>query len=415
VKGAGGISSNVGVFCGGKRKMALTDIRVRTAKAKASAYRLSDGQGLYLLVSPRGGKLWRWKYRFHGKEKLMSFGSYPAISIADARKARDDGRKVLTAGIDPMAEKKAKRIKCTAPAVVNPFKDVALQWFEKWKADKDEAYVGYTERRLNDDILSRIGDRPIDDVQAPEIVSMVCAIEARGASDVARRALQTTNQVFRFGIAHGLTRQNPASMFQPGDVLKKVRTENFSRLDKSEFPSLLRKIEGYSGSPVTRLSLKLMALVFLRTSEMIQGEWSEIKFSEARWEIPSERMKGGRRPHIVPLSKQAIAVLKELRNFRKNDRWLFPGERDNDCMSNNTILKALERMGFKGKMTGHGFRGVASTLLHEQGYPHEHIELQLAHTPEDDVSAAYNYAKYLEQRGKMMQDWADFLDQLREI
>jgi integrase len=193
-----------------------------------------------------------------------------------------------------------------------------------------------------------------------------------------------------------------------------VRTENFSRLDKSEFPSLLKKIEGYTGSPATRLSLKLMALVFLRTSELIEGEWSEIKFNEARWDIPKERMKGGRRPHIVPLSRQAITVLKELRNFGKNDRWLVPGERDNECMSNNTILKALERMGFKGKMTGHGFRGVASTFLHEQGYPHEHFELQLAHAPEDDVSAAYNYAKYLEQRGKMMQDWADFLDEMRE-
>jgi integrase len=298
--------------------------------------------------------------------------------------------------------------------VVNPFRNVALQWFEKWKADKDRVYVGYTARRLNDDILSRIGDRPIDEIQAPEIVTMVCAIEARGASDVARRALQTASQIFRFGIAHGVARQNPASMFQPGDVLKKVRAENFARLGTPEMPSLLRKIEGYTGSPLTRLSLKLIALVFLRTSELIEGEWSEINFNEARWDIPKERMKGGRNPHIVPLSRQAIAVLKELRNFRKNDRWLFPGERDNECMSNNTILKALERMGFKGKMTGHGFRGVASTNLHEQGYPHEHIELQLAHAPEDDVSAAYNYAKYLEQRRKMMQHWADYLNELRE-
>jgi integrase len=392
--------------------MALTDTRVRSAKAKASAYRLADGHGLYLLVSPSGGKLWRWKYRFQGKEKLMAFGSYPVISIADARQAHDRGRKMLAAGKDPMAEKKAKRVRSSALDVVNPFRDVALQWFEKWKADKDEAYVGNTERRLNDDILSRLGERPIDEIQAPEIVAMICAIEARGASDVARRALQTTSQIFRFGIAHGLARQNAASMFQPGDVLKKARTKNFSRLDSSEMPSLLRKIEGYSGSPLTRLSLKLMALVFLRTSELIEGEWSEINFKEARWDIPKERMKGGRRPHIVPLSEQAIQVLKELRNFRKNDRWLFPGERENKCMSNNTILKALERMGFKGKMTGHGFRSVASTLLHEQGYSHEHIELQLAHAPEDDVSAAYNHAKYLEQRRKMMQDWADFLDQL---
>jgi integrase len=243
---------------------------------------------------------------------------------------------------------------------------------------------------------------------------MILAIESRGAEDVARRALQITNSIFRFGIARGTNHQNPAGAFKPKDVLKSIKTVNFARIERSELPALLHAIEYYDGSPLTRLALKLMCLVFLRTSEMIAGEWNEINWAEARWDLPKEKMKGGTRPHVVPLSRQAISVLEELRNYGKDDRWLFPGDRDRKKhMSNNTILKALERMGFKGKMTGHGFRGVASTLLHEQGYEHEHIELQLHHCPEDDVSAAYNYAKYIEPRKKMMQDWADFLEKTR--
>ena len=398
--------------------MILTDTKLRNAKATQEPYRLTDGHGLYVLVNPKGAKLWRWKYRFQGKEKLMSFGSYPEISIADARASHAEGRKALAGGRDPMAEKKARkaaeRARSAAPIVVNPFREIALQWFAQWKAGKAERHALYTERRLDADILSKIGDRPIDEIRPPEIVDMILAIESRGAEDVARRALQTTNSIFRFGIARGTNQQNPAGAFKPKDVLKSVKTVNFARIERTELPTLLHAIEYYDGSPLTRLALKLMGLVFLRTSEMIAGEWSEINWANARWDLPKEKMKGGKRPHVVPLSWQAMKVLEELRNYGKSERWLFPGDRDSKKhMSNNTILKALERMGFKGRMTGHGFRGVASTLLHEQGYEHEHIELQLHHGPEDDVSAAYNYAKYLEPRKRMMQDWADFLEVTR--
>ncbi len=414
----GGIFAQCGGILGAEgNPVALTDLRVRNAKPKVKAYKLTDQRGLYLLVTPTGGKHWRCKYRFGGSEKLLALGSYPLITLSAAREAHTEARRKLAEGIDPSAEKRKEKEQAqdkAEPRVLDPFKDVAWQWFEKWKAGKDEKYVANTETRLEEGVLSKIGDRPIDEIQAPEIVQMICAIEARGAHDVARRAHQTTSQIFRFGIAHGLCKQNPAAMFQPGDVLKRVAPENFSRVDASELPVLLQKIEYYDGSPVTRLALKLMALTFLRTSELIKGEWSEVNLKEARWDLPKEKMKGGKRPHIVPLSPQSIAVLEELWVYRKNDRWMFAGERLNRWMSNNTLLKALERMGYKGKMTGHGFRGVASTLLHENGFEHEHIELQLAHVPENDVSAAYNYAKYLEPRRKMMKWWADYLDELLE-
>jgi integrase len=390
--------------------MALTELKIRNAKAKDQPYRLADGGGLYLYVSPAGGKLWRWKYRFEGKEKLMSFGAYPEVSLLAARTAHQEHRTKLAAGTDPMAERKAQKT-LQVREVETSFEYVAKAWFAKWKKGKCERHASYTERRMEADILPRLGQRPIAEIQPPDIVAMVLAIEERGATDVARRALQTTNQIFRYGLALGVVRQNPAAAFRAGDVLPQKPAENFPRLDEAELPGLLRKIESYGGSPFTRLAMKMMALVFVRTSELICAEWKEFDMKEARWDIPKERMKGGKPSHIVPLARQTVAVLNELWNYRKNDRWVFPGDRDDKKhMSNNTILGALKRMGFKGEMTGHGFRGIASTILHEQEYNHEHIEIQLHHGPDNDVSAAYNHAKYLEPRKKLMQDWADYLD-----
>jgi integrase len=319
--------------------MALTDLKIKGAKAKGKDYKLADGHGVYVLVTASGTKLWRWKYRFGGKEKLMALGAYPEVTLAAARDRFAQVRTILDAGVDPMADRKKSKEKAEGT-----FRAVALAWLEKWRADKDERYVVNAERRLTDDVLSRIGDRPIDEIQAAELVRMVCGIEERGASDVARRALQMTSQIFRYGIAHGLCSQNPGAMFSPSDVLKKVKTENFARVDRSELPDLMRKIEYYDGPPVTRLAMKLMALVFLRTSELIGGQWAEVDWKEARWNIPKDRMKGGKRSHIVPLSRQTIGILQELWQYRKNDIWMFPGDRANECMSNNTILKALERM-----------------------------------------------------------------------
>jgi integrase len=392
--------------------MKLTDTKIKNAKATGKEYRLADGHGLCLHVTEAGARLWRWRYRFEGREKVMSFGAYPIISLSAAREAHDRGRRTLANGVDPMAEKKAVAEAHNPSKIVNPFREVEALWFEKWKVNKDERYVANTERRIETDILPRIGDRPINDIRPPEIVDLILAIEERGAADVARRALQQIDQIFRYGMTKGHNTHNPAGAFKPKDILKQMRRENFKRVSASELPVLLRKIHFYAGSPITRLALKLIAYVFLRTSELIEGRWRELNLKEARWDIPKERMKGGRRPHIVPLSRQAIAIFQELWNYRKNAIWMFPGERTNDFMSNNTILGALDRMGYKGKMTGHGFRGVASTILHEKGYESEHIEIQLAHGPQDEVEGAYNWAKYLEQRRLMMQDWADYLDQV---
>jgi integrase len=400
--------------------MKLTDTKVRNAKAQEREYKLTDGHGLHLLVKPSGTKLWRWRYEFMGKEKQMSFGAYPETTLTAARGAHEDARKVLAGGFDPMAVKKdlARGVVRTEAAKVqaitlHPFRDLALDWFAWWKVGKNARYIVSMENRMAADILPAIGDCEIADITPAQVAALVLAVEARGASDVARRALQATDQIFRWGITRGRTIHNPARAFRPRDILKSVEQQNFARVDVRDLPALLKAIHYYDGSPVTKLAMQLMALVFLRTSEMIEGEWSEVNWKEARWDLPKGKMKGGRRPHIVPLSRQAIAVLHDLWNYRQGDgKWMFPGERANKFMSNNTILKALERMGYKGKMTGHGFRGVASTFLHENGYESDYIELQLAHGPEDSVKSAYNHAKYLEPRRKLMQDWADELEKL---
>jgi integrase len=267
-------------------------------------------------------------------------------------------------------------------------------------------------RRLEADIYPAIGKRPIADIQAPELVTMLKAIEARGAMDIAKRAHETTGQIFRHAIAHGKATRNPAADFKPSDFLKSHKKENYARVDATELPHLMRKIEAYQGTPTTRLAIKLMALTFVRTGELIGAHWAEFNLEAARWDIPASRMKM-KTPHVVPLSPQAIEVLRTLHTVTGGRELLFPGERDHaKPMSNNTILKALERMGYKGQMTGHGFRGIASTVLHEHGHDHAHIELQLAHMERNAVSAAYNHALYLPQRAKMMAWWGNYLDGL---
>jgi integrase len=382
----------------------LTDTEIRKAKPKQKPYRIPDAGGLFLFITPAGGKLWRWKYRFDGKQKLMALGVYPDVSLAEARIRHAEQRTVLASGLDPMTQRKASKAEGTT------FTTVASEWLEHWRTGKSPRHAGYVERRLQADILPAIGERPVAEIKAPELVAVARGIQDRGACDIAKRALETINQVFRYAVARGLAKRNPAGDFKPGDVLHSVRKVNYARIDAKELPALLRAIEVYRGTPVTRLAMKLMALTFVRTSELIGSRWEEIDWDANRWNIPAERMKM-RTPHIVPLSRQAIETLEMLRTLTGDGLLLFPGDRNPRVpMSNNCILKALERMGYKGAMTGHGFRGLASTILHEQGYNHEHIELQLAHAPRNAVSAAYNHAQYLEPRARMMQEWADFLE-----
>jgi integrase len=389
--------------------MALTDIVIRKAKPQREPYKLGDGGNMFLWVTPSGGKIWRWAYRFEGNAKLMALGKYPVVTLGLAREHHIVARKLLADGVDPMAKRKEGKTADRA-ASANSFASIADRWLEHWQDGKSARHVDSTRRRLAANILPSLADRPIVEIEAPELVAMVKAIEKRGASDIAKRALETTGQVFRFAIANGYAKRNPASEIRPSDILKSRRKRNYARIDAKELPELLRAIEVYHGTHVTRLAMKLMALTFVRTTELIEAEWEEFSTKTARWDIPAERMKM-RTPHIVPLAAQTLEVLATLRSITGGSEWLFPGDRDTSKpMSNNTILKGLERMGYKGAMTGHGFRGIASTILHEQGWPHEHIELQLAHSPRNAVSAAYNHALYLEPRAKMMRGWADFLE-----
>jgi integrase len=390
--------------------VALTDTEIRKAKPRAAAYKFADGGGLYLFIKPEGSKLWRWKYRFAGKEKLMALGKYPDVTLAQARQKHLDARRLLASGVDPMLERKSAKLKLAA-SHENSFETIATRWFRHWQENKSPRHAGYVWRRMEANVLPRLGSSPISEIAAPEIVAMVKAVDERGAGDIAKRVLETTGQVFRYAIAHGHARHNPAGEIRPGDLLRSRSKSNFARIGARELPALLREIEIYRGSQITRLAMKLMALTFLRTSELIGARWEEFDWKAARWDIPADRMKM-RTPHIVPLARQTIQILELLRQLTGRYSWLFPGDRNTEkSMSNNTILKALERMGYGGRMTGHGFRGLASTILHEKGYAHEHIEIQLAHAPRNAVSAAYNHALYLKQRAEMMQDWANFLDE----
>lgn len=389
--------------------MKLKDVTVRNAKAKESSYKLSDGRGLYLQVTPSGGKLWRWDYRHDGKRKTMALGNYPDVPLLVARERHAEGRQLLATGVDPMGKRRETKVE-EKISKESAFSNVSAKWLEHWKHGKSARYVDSTSRRLATNILPFLGDKLVTEITAPHLVAMVKVIQDRGARDIAKRALETTGQIFRFAVAHGYAERNPSAEIRPSDVLQKAFKTNYARIDVKELPHLLRQIQIYPGRHVTRIAIKLLAQTFVRTGELIAAKWSEFNFEDARWDIPSERMKM-RTSHIVPLSKQTLDSLAELHSLTGTSDWLFPGEgRNTTHMSNNTILKGLERMGYKGKMTGHGFRGLASTILHEQDYSHDHIELQLAHTQRNAVSAAYNHAHYLKPRAKMMQDWADFLD-----
>lgn len=389
--------------------MALTDIAIKSSKPRDSAFKLSDGRGLQLHVTPQGSRLWRWAYRHEGKQKLMALGVYPNVSLAQARDKADLARKLLATGVDPMAARKSDKI-ARRLAVEDTFAAVAKKWWESWKAARSDSHTVYVWRRLEADVSPAIGKRPVAEIEAPELVAMMKAIEKRGALDIAKRALQTCSQIFRYAIAHGLAKRNPAVEIRPSDVLASRKKENYARLDSKELPELLRKIEVYNGSTVTRVAIKLMSMTFVRTSELIGARWEEFDLDGGRWDIPASRMKM-KTPHVVPLSTQAVTLLRSLHTLTGHSSLLFPGERDHQkSMSNNTILGALDRMGYAGRMTGHGFRGIASTLLHEQGWPHAHIELQLAHQERNQVSASYNHAMYLQPRAQMMQAWSDYLD-----
>ena len=384
----------------------LTNAQIRSAKRAQKPWKVADSGGLHLLVAPNGGRYWRYSYRFNGKQKTLALGVYPDVTLAMARSRHQRARQLLADAVDPGAERETSQ---------KTFEVVAREWHTHWKANRHERHAYYVLRRLEADIFPEIGASRLSDLITVHFQDAVQKIEQRGALDIARRVLNTCGQIMRYAIANDLATHNPVASIKPADVLKPRKRRNYARIDAADLPSLLHAMDTYVGSEHTRLALQLMALTFVRTSELIGASWSEIDTDAARWNIPAQRMKM-KTPHVVPLSKQALAVLGELREISFSNELIFPGDvNSTKPMSNNTLLFALYRMGYRGRMTGHGFRGVASTILHEQGWPHEHIELQLAHQERNAVSAAYNHALYLKPRAAMMQAWADHLDAMRNL
>lgn len=394
------------------RRGQLTDKKIESLTPEDKDYKKSDGNSLYLLVKTSGTKLWRFKYHFAGKEKLMPLGQYPEIRLAVARQKRDDARQLILEGRDPMHERKTMKV-AQKIAASNSFKSVAEQWWKRWSTSQSERHAGQTWRRLESNVFPLIGARPVGEIQASELIQVLRKMEGRGAIDLAKRALQTCSQVFRFAVGSNIAQRDPTKDIRAADILPSMPVKNLARIDAKDLPLLLRHIEAYQGSPLTRFALQLIALTFVRTTELIEARWSEFDLDGALWTIPAERMKM-KRAHVVPLSRQAVNVLRALHLVSGHRELLFPGQRNHESsMSNNTICMALGRMGYQGDMTGHGFRGLASTILHENEFDHAHIELQLSHAQKDRVAAAYNHATYLRQRSEMMQWYADYLDRCK--
>jgi integrase len=399
--------------------MALTDTKIKNAKPADKPYKLTDGRGLFPLIQPNGAKLWRFKYTFAGKEKLMAIGAYPDVPLKTARDLHQQARELLALGVDPMAQR--QEVKAAQKASEEgSFAAVVRKWQEHYKAGVTQNHAEHVDRALTKYVLPAIGTKAINDITAPDLVEMIKDIEAKGAPVVARRALMTVGQVFRYGINHRLATRNPAAEIRPGEILKPHNVQNMPRVEERELPELIRAIDSYTGDEQTVLAIKLMALTFVRTKEMCGTRWEEIDFDAARWLVPKERMKkikgSPRTPHIVPLSRQAVDVLRTLRAMNGDSEFVFPNQLyPVGHMGLRTMLNALYRMGYKGLMTTHGFRGVASTVLAEKSeFEEHHIEAQLSHLKRNKVAAAYNHAKYLPQRRALMQWWADYLDRVRQ-
>jgi integrase len=392
---------------------ALTDTAVRKAKPAAKTQRLFDGGGLYLEIAPTGGKWWRQKYRFLGKEKRLSHGTYPDVSLADAREKRDAARRLLAAGVDPGEHRKASRAALEERAA-NSFEVIAREWFAKQKSSWVDSHANKVLLRLENDIFPWLGARPIAEISAKELLKAINRIVDRGAVDSAHRALQNCGQVFRYAIVTGRAEHSPAPALR--GALPAVKKSHMAAiLEPDAIGGLLRAIDAYSGSLVTKCALKLAPLVFVRPGELRQAEWTEIDLQAKEWNLPAEKMKM-REPHLVPLSRQAIAVLEELQPLTGRGKYVFPGGRSpKRPMSNNAVLAALRRMGFeKDEMSGHGFRAMARTILDETlHFRPDYIEHQLAHAVKDPNGRAYNRTAHLDERRKMMQAWAEYLDALK--
>lgn len=391
--------------------MSLTDTTAKNAKPKAKPFKLSDEKGLFLLVTPTGGKWWRLKYRFEKKEKLLSLGVYPDVSLKRAREKRDECRKLLADGIDPSANRQAlntARVERSA----NSFEVIAREWFAKFSPKWAQNHAVRIIRRFERDIFPWIGGKPIAEISSPELLSVVQRIEKRGAIETAHRALTTCGQVFRYAVRTGRATSDPSPVLR--GAIPPVKGEQFAAItDPKQVGPLLRQIDGYQGTLAVQCALKLAPLVFVRPGELRGARWEDIDLDVAEWRYNVTKTDT---QHIVPLATQAVAILRELHALTGNGTYVFPGARSSGrAMSDNAILAALRRMGIaKDEMSGHGFRAMARTILDEElGVRPDLIEHQLAHAVRYPNGRAYNRTAHLPERRKMMQQWADYLDKLK--
>ncbi|QCP47858.1 DUF4102 domain-containing protein [Trinickia violacea] len=391
--------------------MALTDLKVRNTKPTDKQQKLFDERGLYLLVTPAGGKWWRLKYRFGGKEKSLSMGVFPDVTLKEARERRDAARKLLANGVDPGIERKVRRAGA-AERAANSFEAVAREWFAKYKPGWAKSHADKIMGRLEKDVFPWLGGRPIAEIAAPEVLAVLRRVEARGALDTAHRVHQNCGQVFRYAIATGRAARDVSADLR-GALPAASHTHFPSVTEPSEVAELLRAIDGFKGTFVVQCALRLAPLLFVRPGELRTAKWAQFDLDKAQWRYTVSKTKT---EHLVPLATQAVVILRELHALTGRWQFVFPGRDPKKPMSGAAVNAALRRMGFdtKTEITGHGFRAMARTILHEHlRFPSEVIEHQLAHKVPDALGTAYNRTKFIYDRIKMMQAWADYLDALK--
>ncbi|EDR9397636.1 TPA: tyrosine-type recombinase/integrase [Citrobacter werkmanii] len=386
--------------------MPLNDMQIRRAKPEAKAYTLGDGQGLSLLVEPNGSKSWRFRYRFAGKPKMISLGVYPTITLADARSRRDDARKLVAEGKNPSEVRKEQKIALQIESE-SAFEKIATEWHQMKSAKWSAGYASDIMEAFQNDIFPYVGERPVGEIKPLELLNVLRKIEKRGALEKMRKVRQRCSEVFRYAIATGRAEFNPAADLS--SALEVHQSNHFPFLKADEIPDFLRALNGYTGSRIVQIATKLLMITGVRTIELRASLWSEFDLDNAIWEIPAERMKM-RRAHLVPLSTQALDLLNELKIMTGNYRYVFPGRNDpNKPMSEASINQLIKRIGYGGKLTGHGFRHMMSTLLHEQGFDSFWIEIQLAHVDKNNIRGTYNHALYLEKRRDMLRWYSSFI------
>ena len=388
--------------------MSLTVLKVKNSKAVDKDIKLSDSGGLFLLIKANGSKYWRLAYRFQGKQKTLSFGVYPEVSLLEAREKSLEAKKHLSNGTDPSTYRKIAKL-TSKVEFDNSFETVASEWFDKQKKSWVDSHTVDVKRRLEANIFPKIGKLPINQILPIQVLEIVRSIEKREAFDLSHRVLGVCGQVFRYGVASGRCVSDPTRDLK--GVLTPHVKKSQNAVKPDDFPALMLAISRYSsmGDLQTQLALQLLALTFVRTGELIGAKWNEFDFEKKLWKIPASRMKM-KREHLVPLAPQSILILDKLRDFSINSEFIFSGRNPKNHISNNTLLFALYKLGYKGRMTGHGFRAVASTILNENGFRADIIERQLAHLDGNSVRAAYNRAEYFQERTLMMNWWADYIE-----